>query len=167
MEIRRLRPEEFEEAGRVTALAYYEVADFDDPDWVRYLGEIADVAGRASHTIVLGAVDGGRVLGTATVEHDDQVVGDDDPPFGQEMANLRMLGVDPAARGRGVGRALVEAAMSEVRRLGKRVFVLHTTQRMTVAQHMYQTLGFRPDPSREHVFDNGFRLLAYRLDLEG
>ena len=44
VEVRPARPEEYEEAGRVTALAYREFADGES--WDRYLNRIADVAAR-------------------------------------------------------------------------------------------------------------------------
>lgn len=165
MEIRRLRPDEFENAGQVTALAYREFVPPGDPDWEDYLGEIADVAGRAVRTWVIGAVEDGRILGTATMEFDDAVVGDDDPALPPEMASLRMLGVDPEARSRGIGRALVEACIRESRGRGKSVFVLRTTELMVAAHRLYESMGFERDLARDLVFDDGFRLIAYRLPI--
>ena len=163
MEIRKARPDDYEEAGHVTALAYREFAPPNDPDWEEYLGEIADVAGRADRTLVLVAAEDGRILGSATMEFDGAVVGDDDPALPPEMASLRMLGVDPAARGRGVGRALVEASIRESRNRGKTLFVLRTTERMAAAHRLYESMGFRRDLDRDVEFDEGFRLIAYRL----
>jgi GNAT superfamily N-acetyltransferase len=164
MEIRSVRPGEEEEAGRVTALAYSEFAPPGDEDWAEYLGEIADVAGRVDRTIVLGAFDGDRVLGTATIEMDD-TLGDDDVELPPDTASLRMLGVDPAVRGRGVGRALVEACLDRARAAGKHVMVLRTTEKMLVAHGLYASMGFARDLDRDQSFDDGFRLIAFRLDL--
>jgi ribosomal protein S18 acetylase RimI-like enzyme len=164
MEIREVRPDEYEAAGDVTARAYHEFADFDDPEWIEYLGEIADVAGRAGRTVVLVAVEDGRILGSATIEL-DHTVGDDDTELPPEMASLRMLGVDESARGRGIGRALVEETLARARAAGKTVMALRTTERMRAAQALYRSMGFRADPDRDVVFDDGFRLIGYRLDL--
>jgi GNAT superfamily N-acetyltransferase len=164
MKIREVRPNEEKEAGRVTALAYSEFAPPGDEDWAEYLGEIADVASRVDRTIVLGAFDGDRVLGTATIEMDD-TLGDDDIELPPDTASLRMLGVDPAARGRGVGRALVEACLDRARGAGKRVMVLRTTEKMQVAHTLYASMGFARDRDRDLTFEDGFRLIAYRLDL--
>jgi len=163
VEIRAVRPDEYEEAGRVTAEAYREFARPGDPDWEEYLREIADVAGRAPKTPVLVAVDEGRVLGSATLEMDDHVVGDDDAWLPPDVASLRMLGVDPEARGRGVGRALVLATIELARSAGKSRYVLRTTERMTAAHRLYESMGFERDAERDLVFENGFRLVAYRL----
>jgi ribosomal protein S18 acetylase RimI-like enzyme len=163
-EVRRARPEEYEEAGRVTAAAYREhVPPDDDWEWGAYLRRIADVGGRASRAAIIVAVEDGRVLGSATLEL-DQRIEDDDPPLRPGEGHIRMLGVDPSQRRRGVARALVEQCMREALADGKDFLTLHTTQRMRAAQSMYEALGFRRLPDR--VFPDGFRLLTYRLSLE-
>jgi ribosomal protein S18 acetylase RimI-like enzyme len=168
IQVRPARPADFAEAGRVTALAYQEfmpAGDVDD-DWGMYLGQIADVAGRVDRTTVLVAVDpaNGRVLGSVTIEEED-VIGDDDSELESGASHIRMLGVDPNARGRGVGRALMEASIDRARALGKRFVTLRTTERMKAAQGMYVSLGFELDPGHDLVFDDGFHLIAYRLVL--
>jgi GNAT superfamily N-acetyltransferase len=163
VDVREVRPEEYAEAGRVTAGAYREFAPQGNADWEKYLREIADIGGRAAKTPVLVAVEEGRILGSATVEMDDRVVGDDDAALPPEMASLRMLGVDPQARGRGAGRALVEATIDLARRSGKTLCVLRTTERMVVAHRLYESMGFERDLARDLVFEDGFRLVAYRL----
>src|SRR4029453_4204287 len=71
IEVRPARPAEYEEPGRVTALAYREFADSDS--WDRYLQLIADVGARADIALVLAAFDDGRVLGSATLELDERI----------------------------------------------------------------------------------------------
>ena len=163
MEIRTVRPEEYAEAGRVTALAYQEFVPPDpEPGWSDYLAMLADVDGRAGRTLVLVAVEDGRVVGTATVELERTIGDEGELQPGQ--ANLRMLGVDPAARGKGVGRALVEASLESARTAGKKVMTLRTTTLMKVAQRMYEAMGFERDPGRDEAFPE-VSLLAYRMDL--
>jgi GNAT superfamily N-acetyltransferase len=167
MEIREVRPEEYEEAGRVTALAYREFAPPGDRDWEEYLEEIADIGARAGLTTVLAAVEDGRILGTATLEIDHKVPGSDpERRLDPDEAHLRMLGVDPAERGKGVGRALVEASIEVARRRGKRVFRLTTTRVMEVARSMYERMGFTATPERDRHFEGGFVLYAYEYPLE-
>jgi ribosomal protein S18 acetylase RimI-like enzyme len=156
IEIRPVRPDEYEKAGRVTADAYREFADSDD--WDRYLRKIADVGGRAGIARVLAAVEEETILGTLTLELDRRI-DDDDPPLPAGEAHIRMLGVAPGARGRGVARALIEAAFELARGAGRTRISLHTTQRMRAAQAMYDSLGFERLPDR--VFPDGFVLLSY------
>src|SRR2546426_7843419 len=135
MEIREVRPREYQEAGRVTAQAYLEFARPGDPGWDEYLAEIGDVGARAGRTLVLAAVEDGQILGSATLEL-DATIGDDDKELEPGTAHLRMLGVDPSARGRGIGRALVEACIDRARQRGRSAFTLRTTRLMTAAQRL-------------------------------
>jgi ribosomal protein S18 acetylase RimI-like enzyme len=163
VEVRDLRPGEEAEAGRVTRLAYAEFADPGDPDWGGYLDQVGDVAGRAGLVPILVAVEDGRILGSATLETEEAGLGDD--PIEPGTANMRMLGVDPEARGRGAGRALAEACVRRARLLGKHALTLHTTQAMTAAQNLYASLGFVRDTARDWDVTEDFTLYAYRLDL--
>ncbi len=73
MEVREATPDEYAEAGRVTAEAYREFIRPGDEDWERYLQRIADVAARAERTTIMVAVEDGRVLGSLTLELDGRV----------------------------------------------------------------------------------------------
>jgi len=162
IEIRPARPEEYDDAGDVTRRAYVEFAPPEDSDWDSYLDELADVAGRVDRTLVLVAVEGDRILGTATLELDRRI-DDEDPPLRPEEAHIRMVGVDPSARGRGIGRALMDACLEEARARGKTLATLHTTIRMKTAQRMYESMGFTRGADR--VFPSGFVLMSYSMPI--
>ena len=163
IEVRAARPQEYEEAGAVTARAYREFAPPEDSDWDGYLARIADVRERARRTTVLVAVEDGRILGSATLELEGRTE-DDDEPLPPAEAHVRMLGVDPSARRRGVARMLMEGCLASAREAGKKRITLHTTERMTAAQRMYESMGFERAPDR--VFPDGFRLLGYEMPLD-
>ncbi|HEX5948063.1 MAG TPA: GNAT family N-acetyltransferase [Actinomycetota bacterium] len=163
VEIRPLRSDEHQEAGEVTALAYRELAEpvSTNPD---YLARVADVAERARHALILGAMENGRVLGTVTVELTGRIPGGHPrPPLDPDQAHVRMLGVHPDAQGRGIGRRLMESAAEEARRAGKRRITLETTETMRTAQQLYESMGYRRLDDLE--FDDGFRLRTYQLTL--
>ena len=166
IDIREATPAEHAEAGRVTADAYREFVGPDDADWERYLARIADVAGRASRTTILIAVGSGRILGSLTLELEGRVRDDEDEefrPLEPEEAHIRMLGVDPTARGRGVARALMAESERRAVASGKTVLTLNTTRRMRAARAMYEGLGYERD--EDTVFPDGFVLLGYRKRL--
>jgi ribosomal protein S18 acetylase RimI-like enzyme len=164
--VREVRPAEYEEAGGVTALAWREFVPHGNERWEGYLRRIGDVAARAERTPVLVAVDGERILGTVTLELDRRI--DEEPSWELDpsSANIRMLGVDPAARGRGAGRALVEACIERARSAGKEVVTLHTQSFMKAAIALYESMGFVRDPPRDRTLkEEGITLTAYRMEL--
>ncbi len=172
IEIRDARPGEYEEAGRVTADAYREfVPAANDPgysrsEWFGYLTRLADIPGRADRTTILVAVDDGRVVGCVTLELQGRVGDwDGDPPLRPGEAHIRMLGVDPAARARGIGTQLMAACEARARATGKTFVTLHTTTKMEAAQRMYARLGYAR--TEDHVFPDGFVLIGYRKELSG
>ena len=164
VEIREVLPEEFEQAGDVVAQAYTEFWDREDPGWKEHLDLVRDVAGRVGRTVVLVAVEGGRVLGSASIEMDD-VIGDDDREVTPGVAGLRMVGVDPARRRRGIGRALVEDVITRCRSAGKETLILRTTTPMLAAQGMYESLGFQRAPDIDMPVSAEMTLIGYRLRL--
>jgi len=91
-------PEDYAEAGRITAEAYREFVPPDaDGDWQRYLVRLANVGERAARTTVLVAIEEGRIIGCVTLELESRVRdGDGDAPLEPGEAHIRMLGVDPA-----------------------------------------------------------------------
>ena len=167
IEIRPVRPDEYGEAGRVTADAYREFVPPGDDDWTGYLAHLSDVAGRAGRTLVLVAIEEGRILGSVTLELDRRVEEGEDHREGErlppEEAHVRMLGVDPEARGRGIGRALMDECIRVAREHGKTLMTLNTTERMKPAHRMYEAMGFSRGPDWQVSED--FSLLSYSLEL--
>ncbi len=158
IEVRPVQPEEFDEAGRVTARAYREFAT-PEHGWEEYLARIADVRDRASRTLVLVAVEDECVLGSATLELHGRTEEDPDEPLAAGEAHIRMLGVDPSARRRGIARLLMQACTERAREAGKTFVTLNTTPPMTSAQQMYESMGF--ERAADRVFPDGFVLLSY------
>jgi GNAT superfamily N-acetyltransferase len=63
--------------------------------------------------------------------------------FAAEVGEIKRLYVAPAARGRGLGRVLVERIVAEARKLGYRSVLLDTLPFMKEAQSLYLSMGFK------------------------
>ena len=62
--------------------------------------------------------------------------------FDQRWPIIRMLVVDPAFRGKGVGRILSTECIARAGRDGSPIIALHTSPIMSVALSMYLRMGF-------------------------
>jgi ribosomal protein S18 acetylase RimI-like enzyme len=80
-------------------------------------------------------------------------------------AELKRLYVDPAARGLGLGPALVAEIEKEARRLGYRRIVLDTLPSMVAAQALYAKLGFVDIAPYYETPVVGTRFMEKRLDV--
>ena len=154
-------PADYARLGELTVAAFRALGPLPES----YAADLADVAGRAADpgAVVLAARLGDRLVGGATV-----VLGLESPLaqfLGPGTAGLRMLAVDPAAQGRGVGRALVEATLDLCRRRGLTRVALHTTAVMRHAIRIYESLGFERRPDRDLLLPSGLRLLGYEVML--
>jgi ribosomal protein S18 acetylase RimI-like enzyme len=65
-------------------------------------------------------------------------------PLDTTAAEVKRMYVDPAWRGRGVGRALLETLIAGARARGYSALRLGTLHDMTAAQALYGSLGFTP-----------------------
>src|SRR5439155_26030904 len=79
-------------------------------------------------------------------------------------AYLRALGVDPATRGRGVGRALTIACIERARADGAAGIALNTLSFMPAATALYEGLGFRQTGG--NVEWGGRKLLSYIQNID-
>jgi ribosomal protein S18 acetylase RimI-like enzyme len=84
---------------------------------------------------------------------------------GPDEGEFRMLAVDPAAQGRGVGRALVEASVDVICAAGRERVVISSATDMTSAHRLYERLGFTRAPARDWRPAPDVQLRVYELAL--
>lgn len=152
------RPEDHPAIGELTVRVYRDGGLAP----AEYLPTLGDVARRAAVSQLLVARQGGRLVGSVALVLDGE--------FGEVLespdeAGFRMLVVDPASRGHGVGATLVLACLDRARAAGKRRMVLSTDQRMAAAHRLYERLGFARLPERDWSPLPGVDLLVYARDL--
>ena len=161
--VRPAHPHELGRAGELTVEAYdadgYLVED--DP----YLDRLRDAAARAAEAEVYVAM---------LPEAPDHPVGTVTycvPPSPwtelarEDEGEIRMLGVAPTARRRGVGEALVSACIERSRELGHTAVVLSSLPVQVAAHRVYARLGFRRTPDLDWSPLPDVELIAFRLDL--
>lgn len=129
------------------AVLYHQEYGWDQ----RFEGLAADVVGRFVREFVPGrercwvADRQGDVVGSVFLVRESD-----------EVARLRMLYVEPSARGLGVGRQLVRACLEEAGAMGYRRLVLWTNSVLVSARRIYEAEGFTLDSEAPHaLFDAG------------
>jgi ribosomal protein S18 acetylase RimI-like enzyme len=151
--VRDGEPSEFERIGDLT-IAAYEALPVDHL-WGGYAAEIRDVASRIASAEVIVAIVEDRVQGAVTLATDPA------SPWLEwaepDEVQFRLLAVDPSARGRGVGEALVRECLA---RAGTRRVLIHTTQWMEAARRLYARLGFVRRPERDVSYEEWFDAAA-------
>jgi ribosomal protein S18 acetylase RimI-like enzyme len=153
------RPEDFDQIADLTVRVYVD----DRLASPAYAQALADVAGRVERAELLVVRDtDGRVVGSVALvlsgDFGNVIASEDEAAF-------RMLAVDPAVRGRGIGELLVTTCLERARAAGKRRMVLSTDTRMTAAQRLYRRLDFTRLPERDWNPEPGIELLVYSREL--
>jgi ribosomal protein S18 acetylase RimI-like enzyme len=170
VEIRVARRHDIPGIAEVIRRAYQEFAPILGDIYPPYLADLLDVRARMAAGVVLVAEAGGRIVGTASLYADGGVAG-----FGwpSGWAVVRAVAVDPDARGRGAGHALMQECTRRTLRAGRDELCLHTAEFMTAAIALYEAHGFGRDPrfdveATEHFGVDGcdpVPVVAYRRRL--
>jgi ribosomal protein S18 acetylase RimI-like enzyme len=149
IEIREAHPDEYQRVGELTVDAY-RLLEIDHL-WGGYDEGILDTATRAKGADILVAVVDGQLVGATTYVADSTSEWSEWTEPGE--AQFRLLAVDAAARGQGVGEALVRECMRRAT-ADRQTLLLHTTPWMPVARRMYERLGFVRRPDRDVHYES-------------
>ena len=144
------------------ALAAFSQYEHDYDDWTAFSAGIGRMGDLALDADLLVAERGGQVAGA--VVH----VGPGRPRSGifpSDWSVIRMLVVDPAHRGQGLGRQLVAACLRRALRDQAPAIGLHTSPIMVSALRLYASLGFTRDCDLDPI--RGVPYSRYMLPAHG
>ena len=132
--------------GRLGALLVSTHHDFDPKRFIAATPQTADAYGS-----FLGSQIGEPTIVLFVAQKDSEVVGYTYAGVeGRDYMSLRGpagvlydIVVDASHRGQGIGRALLDATLDALKRLGARQVVLSTAEQNEPAQHLFARAGFR------------------------
>ncbi len=84
-------------------------------------------------------------------------------PGEKNASGFRLLAVDPATRGQGIGKLLTKACIQMAKDEKRNQMIIHTTKAMQMAWKMYENIGFKRSKDLDFMQGElpvfGFRLL--------
>lgn len=101
----------------------------------------------------------GEIVGMAyLVPH-----GNPTPIYPAEWAYIRLVGVHPHHRCKGIAKTLTQQCINYAKRTGEKTIGLHTSEMMDAARHIYEGFGFKMQKEIDNPF--GVKYWLYSLDL--
>jgi GNAT superfamily N-acetyltransferase len=167
LHIRTARAADYDTVQDVTLSAYQEYAAIMQAHWERYRQSILATLANVHPAEQIVAEQGDTLVGTVLLFPAGTVL---TTPDGASATlaepEIRLLAVTPAARGLGIGAALVRECLQRAHQAGAEAVTLHTTEMMQVAMRMYERMGFVRAPEIDfhpvpEVTIKGYR---YRFD---
>jgi len=166
MRIRNAGPEDRDAIEAVTLAAYQQYAAVMPSLWDAYRQNILETLAAAEPDAQLVAEEAGRFVGSVLLYPAGTVLA---RPGGGSTSlatpEVRLLAVAPAARGKGVGAALMDECVTRARASGATNLTLHTTDFMQAAVRLYGRMGFVRAPELDFQPAPGVVVKGYRLDL--
>jgi GNAT superfamily N-acetyltransferase len=170
MHIRDVQPgPEGAALGRLMASVYAQLPGFPQPDeqpgYYAMLHDIARFAERPGARVLVAFDDDASLLGGVVYFADMAEYGSGGTATAERNASgIRLLGVDPARRGLGIGTALTLHCIDLARAAGHAQVILHTTAAMKSAWAMYEKLGFQRSEDLD-FHQQGLPVFGFRLRL--
>lgn len=166
--IRDARPADAPAIAAVTLAAYQEYsAQLPPPFWEAYRANIVSTLADVKPAAQLVAELAGRIVGAVLLYPAGAAFpGRDGAAATARWPEVRLLAVDPGARGHGVGDALMQAGIQRARATGAGALTLHTTPMMAAAMRLYTRLGFVHVPELDFEPAPGLTVRGFRLTLE-
>lgn len=164
--IRRATPEDFQELGRLMVDTYSALDGFfkphQAPEYFAMLANVGDLT-RKPDTELWVAAEAGKLLGGVVYFSDMAQYGSAGTATAEKNASgFRLLAVAQNARGRGVGRALMEVCLDRAKAVGHRQMIIHTTEAMKTAWEMYVRRGFQRSEDLD-ILQGPLRIYGFRL----
>jgi len=151
----------------VTLAAYEQYAARMPAHWDVYRRNILDTLAAAGPAERLVAEHAGAVVGSVIL-YPPGALGftTGGRPISAEWPEVRLLAVDPSARGKGIGFLLMQACIDRARAAEAAAIALHTTDMMAAALRLYARMGFERAPEIDFQPAPGIIVKGFLLALD-
>ena len=83
--------------------------------------------------------------------------------FKTEWAYIRLIGVAPDYRGKGIGKKLTRICIEFAKQSGEKIIALHTSEFQFPANYIYESLGFKKLKELEPIYNKKYFLYTMNL----
>jgi GNAT superfamily N-acetyltransferase len=165
--VRNARPEEFEQIGALMVQVYSQLEGFpkisEQPDYYKMLANVGALTNNPGTTLLVAVNEDDRIGGAVVYFNEMKYYGSGGIATREEnAAGFRLLAVDPAIRGKGIGKLLANECINKARGNKLSQVIIHTTMAMQTAWKMYEQMGFKRSEDLDFS-QQGFPVFGFRL----
>jgi ribosomal protein S18 acetylase RimI-like enzyme len=145
--IRPAKESEFLSTGKLLVKVYSNLEGFpsskDQPEYYQMLLNIGEATKKPNTELLVAVTEMDEILG-AVVYFSDMISYGSGGTATQEKnaSGFRLLAVDSASRGLGVGKQLTLACIAMTKKDANQQLIIHSTEFMKIAWAMYEKMGF-------------------------
>jgi len=159
---------EFPEIGELMVNVYSQLEGFptknEQPNYYKMLANIGSLTENPKTKLLIAISSSGKIGGGVVYFGDMKYYGSGGTATRKKnAAGFRLLAVDPAARGQGIGKLLTKACIQMAKDEKQNQMIIHTTKAMQIAWKMYENMGFKRSRDLDFIQGElpvfGFRLL--------
>lgn len=165
--VRNALPEEFEQIGALMVAVYSQLEGFpkisEQPDYYKMLANVGALTNNPGTALLVAVSTDNKIAGAVVYFNDMKYYGSGGTATREEnAAGFRLLAVDPATRGKGIGRLLANECIEKARENKLGQVIIHTTMAMQTAWKMYEQMGFKRSEDLDFS-QQGFPVFGFRL----
>jgi predicted N-acetyltransferase YhbS len=167
LQLRDARAGDRDAIEAVTLSAFQEYAASKSDRWEDYRQGILAALAAVQPATQIVAEQNSEIIGSVLLYPKGTVIAiPGSAPITLSWPEVRLLAVAPAARGQGVGAALMQECVQRARHSGARALALHTADIKNAALRLYERMGFQRAPELDFEPAPGVTAKGYLLALE-
>ncbi len=165
--LRNAHPQEYQDIGQLMVNAYAQLEGFSTPDeqpkYYQTLANVGDFTQNPGVELLVAVAPSGNIGGAVVYFDDIQFYASKGKATEEKnTAAFRLLAVDLAHRGNGLGKLLTQACIHKAQANGADQLIIHSTNAMKIAWKMYEKLGFQRSDDLDFM-QGTIRVCGFRL----
>lgn len=169
--VRNAQPHEFGQLGKLMVQVYSQLEGFpkekEQPAYYKMLANIGELTEQPETELLVAVSADAKIAGGVVYYSDMKYYGSGGTATKEKNASgFRLLAVDPALRGQGIGKLLTNECIRKAKDKKLNQVVIHSTKAMQTAWKMYENAGFKRSEDLDFMQGNlpvfGFRLMLLK-----